>query len=223
MQPKQAIAGLIAGLIILLGAAGVYIYSQNKPSQNQPNSTVTTTEKNAQESMENSLSSLLQSGKTQQCSFSYTDSDGNKSEGIAYITKDKMRTDVTITEDVKESNIYVIRNGNDNYIWGSEFPAGTGLKMTLDIDDFETSEDSKKYFDPTKKVDYDCSSWTADSSVFSPPQNIKFSNLSEMIQSMMNESTKPTGTKTSPAASNCSICNSLTGDAKTVCLSELGC
>lgn len=213
MQNKQAIIGIVAAVVILLGAGGVFIYTQNKSPKPQPNSTTTTTEeKNTQSSMSGSLSSLLKSGKTQQCNFSYTDSDRSSTQGVAYIASDKIRTDLTINSKAKESNVYVIRNGNDNYIWGSEFPNGTGLKMTLAIDEFETSEDSKKYFDPTKKVDYECNSWTADSSVFVPPSNVKFSDLSQMMQAA-----------SSPSASNCSVCNSLTGETKRACLTQLGC
>lgn len=134
-----------------------------------------------------------------------------------------MRTNVIITSDNKQSNIYVIRDGDTNYIWGSEFPDNSGIKMTLNLDEFETSEDSKKYFDPTRKVDYKCNAWTANTAIFIPPSNIKFSDLSEMIQSMMKVSVTPTSLQTSPSASNCSICNSLTGEAKDACLQQLGC
>ena len=221
MQNKQAIFGIIAAVVILLGAGGVFLYSRNKPAQPQPNSTtVQTSQENTQSSMSGSLASLLKSGKTQQCTFSYSDSNGN-TRGTAYIASDKMRTDLTIISNGKQSNVYVIRNGDDNYIWGSEFPDNAGLKMKLSIEEYENNTDSRKYFDPTKKVDYDCSGWTLDSSVFTPPSNVKFSDLSQMIQSMMGTTKTPTGAV--QPTSQCSVCNSLTGDAKTACLQQLGC
>lgn len=224
MQTKQAIIGIVAAIVILFGAGGVFLYSQNKSPQPQPNSTTTATDQeNKKSSMSDSLTSLLKSGKTQKCTFSSQDIGGGNTQGTAYLTTDKMRTDLTITSSDKTSMVYVIRNGDDNYIWGSEFPNSTGLKMTLSIDEYESNSDSREYFDPTKKLDYDCSGWTVDSSVFVPPSNIKFSDLSSMMQGMMKSETKPTGAAPSSSASNCSVCNSLTGSAKTSCLAQLNC
>ncbi len=212
MQNKQAIIGIVAAAVILLGAGGVFLYSKNKPAP-QPSSTSTTTEQTkTQSSMNDSLSSLLKSGKTQQCTFSYDDQSGSTTDGVAYINGNLMRTDVNTTVDGKQSSVYVIRSGDENYIWGSAFPNNTGMKMTLSIEDYESNTDSKQYFDPTKKAEYDCRDWTPDSSVFTPPTNVKFQDFSAMMQAA-----------SSPSASNCSICNSLTGDAKNACLSQLGC
>ncbi len=223
MQNKQALIGIVAAAIILLGAGGVFLYSKNKPAA-EPSSTTSATEQTKTESsMSDSLSSLLKSGKTQQCTFSYTDPNGDSTQGVAYITAEKIRTDLTINSNGKESNVYVVRNGDDNFIWGSEFPNNTGLKMTLSIEDYESNTDSKEYFDPTRKVDYDCSGWTPDSTKFTPPANIKFQDLSAMMQNLIKTTVKPSGAATTPSASNCSVCNSLTGDAKNVCLQQLGC
>lgn len=224
MQNKQALIGIAAAVIILLGAGGVFLYSQNKSPKPQPNTTTSqTAQENTEPSVSNSLTSLLKSGKTQQCSFSSDDLGGGSTKGVVYVTGNKMRSDVTISTAEKESSISVIRNGDDNYIWGSEFPNSTGIKMTLSLDEYasDSGSDSKKYFDPTKKVDYDCSGWTVDSFVFNPPSNIKFSDFSAMMESMMKISKTPTGGTGN--SSQCSVCNSLSGDAKTACLSQLNC
>ena len=220
MQGKQAIIGIIAAIVILLGAGGVFLYSQNKNPE--PNTTVATEESNEETSMENNLASILKSGKTQQCTFTYADESGNNTNGTAYISGDQMRTDVTSTTSNKSSTIYVIRNGDDNYIWGSDFPNSTGLKMTMSIDEYASNEESKKYFDPNLNAQYDCSEWTADEAIFTPPTNIKFQDLSSMIKGMIQGASK-TPTAGAGSTSECSICNSLTGDAKTACMKQFSC
>lgn len=216
MQNKQALIGIIAAAIILIGAGGVFLYSQNKPDTKQPNTTVA--DQQQAPVAGNTLGDLLKSGKTQKCDFSYEDENG-KSEGVTYISGDNMRTDINITEGGKTSTIYVVRNGDDSYIWGTGFPNNTGLKMTISVDEFLNDESSKKYIDPGKDVDYKCSAWVADSTILTPPSNIKFNDLSGF---MGGTTTSPTsGSQT--GSSQCSVCNSLTGENKTMCLQQLGC
>lgn len=218
---KQAIIAVVVAVVIVLGAGGAFLYSKNKPAS-QPNSTTATQSANEESSMSSDLTSILKSGKTQQCSFSYDEQNGNSTSGVTYLSSDKMRTDINSTTNGKSSTIYVIRNGDDNYIWGSEFPNNTGMKMTMSIDEYASNTDSKKYFDPTKKIDYSCSGWTIDSSVFTPPSNVKFQDFSAMIEGVMKAVSKtPTGAQGN--SEQCNICNSLTGDAKTTCRTQLNC
>lgn len=221
VQNKQAIIGIAAAVIILVGAVGVYFFTQ-KNKEIQPNTTTATQKTNEESSMESDLTSILKSGKTQQCTFSYTDEKENTTSGNAYMTGSQMRTDVNSSVNGKSSSIYVIRNGDDNYIWGSDFPNNTGLKMTLSIEEYASNEDSKKYFDPNLKADYKCKDWTVDSTMFSLPANIKFQDIGALMKSVIQGASKtPTGTTGS--TSECSICNSLTGDAKTACIKQFSC
>lgn len=224
MQNKQALIGIIAAAIILLGAGGVFLYTQNKPASNQPSSTTTVgdEESTKETTMSNSLTDLLSSGKTQKCTFSYSDENGG-TEGTVYVNNQNMRADLNITTaDKKVSQMNMIRKGDDSYVWGGGFPGGTGLKMTLSAEELSGNEEINKSFDTSKKADYDCSGWTVDSTVFVPPSNIKFQDLSGMMQGAINSETKPSGTTNSTGA-NCSVCNNLTGDAKATCMSSLGC
>lgn len=217
MQNKQAIIGIVAAAVILIGAVGVFLYSRNNKNS-EPN-TIASNQTQDQTAMESDLTSILKSGKTQQCTFNYSDENGYSVNGTAYIAGTQMRTDVQNSINGKSSTIYVIRDGDDNYIWGSDFPNNTGIKMTMSIDEYTTNEDSKKYFDPNIKADYDCKGWTKDNSKFTPPANIKFQDLSVMMKDVMQGASNiPTG-----GQSECSICNSLTGDAKSACMKQFSC
>lgn len=209
MQNKFALIGITAAVIILIGGGMLLFLNKNKTSAPINNSTSVMEEKKEETTVENDIQGLLSSGKTQQCSFSSSGEFG-ETKGTVYVTSGKIRADITTTADKKTTQINIIRVGDDNYIWGGAFPKETGLKMTLTSDEFMKDEESKKYFDPSKKVYYKCDSWILDSSVFNPPTKVKFQDLSKMME------------KINPS-SQCSLCSSLTGDAKTACMTSFNC
>lgn len=217
MQNKQAIIGIIAAAIILVGAGGAFLYSKNNPKPTDSN----TTKALDQESMstKNNILGLLKSGKTQKCTFAYDDPESGSTEGIVYLTGNQMRSDISMTTDGKSSAINMIRNGDDTYIWGSSIPNNMGIKMTISQDELISDTSSKDYLDVTQEVDYKCDAWTVNSTVFSLPTNIKFTDISEVMQDAIKAKPSTTG---SPS-SQCSICSSLSGEAKDTCLSSLNC
>ncbi len=219
VQNKQAIIGIATAVIILLGAGGVFLYSKTGSRQSVQNTPSPTKAQKQELKTGNSIIGILKLGQTQQCSFKSEEEDISTS-GIVYLDKKNLRADLTITEDNKKSAISMIRKGDDNYIWGTSFPNNAGVKMTLSADEFAKDEDTKDYFDPNKKVDYNCKPWIADSGMFNPPSNIKFQNLSEMMKGLISPNASQS---TQSSSSSCSVCNSLTGDSKTACLTSLNC
>lgn len=217
MQNKQAIIGIIAAFIILVGAGGAFLYSKSSPKSTDSNTTKALDQKNT--SAKNNILGLLKSGKTQKCTFSSEDPNSGSTERTVYLTGNQMRSDISMTINGKSSAINMIRNGNDTYIWGSSIPNNMGIKMTISQDDLISDTASKNYLDVTQKVDYKCESWTVNSTVFSLPTNIKFSDISGVMQDAIKAKPSTTG---SPS-SQCSICNSLVGEAKTACLSSFNC
>lgn len=183
------IAGIVIAAIILLGLGGFLFLGKNGTSKNQvaqitPTPTVT---ENA--TAQNSLLDLLTGGKTQSCTFSYAGTDGAKTAGTIYISGTKMRGDIsTTTTSNKESKITMIRDGDTTYVWGSDLP--TGIKMTVSADDLKTNTQANQYLNTTQKTNYKCSPWSVDSSMFSVPTNIKFTDISSMMKGIVS----PTGT-----------------------------
>ncbi len=221
MRNKQAIIGIIAAFVILFGAIGVFALNRTKIPE--PNSTINTATKETKNPA-STLASIIGSGKTQKCSFS-SKNESSQTKGTAYLSGKKLRTDLSTQVNGKTSMVYVIRNGDENYIWGTEFPNNTGMKITMSMDEMmgksDTSNEAQKYFDANMDVDYKCENWNVDEKILTPPTNIKFQDLSEMMQMMLKNVSK---TPTSSTGSNeCSICNSLTGDAKSACLKQFKC
>lgn len=183
------IAGIIVAVIILLGLGGFLFLGKNGTSKNQVTQITPTPTVTENSMTQNSLLDLLTGGKTQSCTFTYAGSDGTKTDGTVYISGTKMRGDIsTITSSKKESKITMIRDGDITYIWGSDLP--TGIKMTLSANDLKSNTQANQYFNSTQKTDYKCSPWSVDSSMFSVPTNIKFTDISSMMKGIVS----PTGT-----------------------------
>lgn len=217
MQNKQVIVGIVVAAIIILGAGGVFLLNKNKPSTSPTSTTSASSKTNHENSMaSNTIQDLLSGGKSQKCSFDTKTSSG-ENKGTVYVSSDKAYATFNLTTSGKTTTSYFIRSGDTFYMWGGSLP--TGIKITMSLADMtkNTSQYASSGFNPTAKVDYSCSEWSADQSLFTPPTNVKFIDAGSMVI--------PSGTVKTPAgsASQCNICNSLTGNAKSTCLNSFHC
>lgn len=213
LKQKQLVVAAIVVILLVLGLGGFFLFSKQSPSaQNQTSSAITGDEKSAM----GSLVDLINGGSNVTCDFnSPVDENGYASKGTVYISSGNMRGDFVTTQNGKVTNMSMIRNGNDNYIWGDEMEAG--IKMTLSTEELtkETNE-SSKYVDLNQKLDYKCNPWGVDKSKFNPPTNIKFTDLSKMME----ETTKMMEDKKIDIDS--SVCDSIEdATAKAACKSAM--
>ena len=109
----------------------------------------------------------------------------------------------------------MIIDGNTSYIWSDD--SKSGIKMTFDASATPSGSAATSpagSFDATANMNYKCGVWVADSSMFTLPVGVQF-----MTFGTETGVTPGTGT----GASQCSYCDSLTGDSKTQCLTALKC
>ena len=214
--------GVAVIAILLIGAGGFLALNKSKTPTNNANGTSNTGATSSGNSS-NSLLDLISSGKTQKCSFSYNAGSGSSTNGIVYVTANKMRGDISTTTSGKESKFMMIRDGDITYIWGGDLK--TGIKMKLSDADLKTNTQANQYFNTTQKTNYDCSSWSADSSVFNIPTDVKFTDITSMQGGAMMEGSQKTGTTVSPQGqyNPCTTCAGLSGSAKTSCLQLYKC
>ena len=208
LKQKQLIVAAVVVLILLLGG-GFFLFSQNKNSQTKTITTENTVNPSTAEKQNamSSLVDLLASGQSTQCAFDVSQETGGDTKGTIYISAGKMRGDFTITDkDGKESSMNMIRVDDQSYMWGGALP--NGIKMKLSTEDLKTNTQANQYINLNTKTDYKCTPWVVDSSKFSVPTNIKFTDLSSMMP-------KTTGTS---GQSNSSPCASITDPTtKTAC------
>jgi len=209
------IIGIVVVLGILLGAGGLIFLANNKSAKEGASVSTSPTPENQQNTPQGSLLDIFNLGKTQKCTFSYK-SDTSSTEGTVYVTQNKLRGDFKVTSAKKTSSMYMLRNGETNYIWGDDLP--TGIKMTLKLEDLAGNTQAQGYVDVNQKVDYKCTPWVIDNALFTPPSNIKFTDLSGY--QIPTQKASPSG---GSGQNQCSSCNSLSGSAKTYCLQQLNC
>ncbi len=203
------IFGAIAVAVILAGAA--VMLTKNSSMTPDNNSTTSTDNEPA---ANKSLKDLMTSGDSQQCTFTDKIADADAS-GTFYVSNGKVRGDYTMNAGGQNIVSHMIVTDKTSYTWMDG--QTTGYKMAFDpetMSDGSTSTDTQKTVDVNKFIDYKCEGWSEDSSVFDPPSNVKFQEFGAMA---------PSGAQTTGAQSQCSACDSLSGDDKTQCRTALKC
>ncbi|MCL5435231.1 MAG: hypothetical protein M1405_02475 [Patescibacteria group bacterium] len=173
---KTLVVVAAAVILALLGGAAYLTLSKSSKTGNQATNATPATQK--QENAAKSFMDILSSGISQKCTFDMK-VESTESSGVLYVSAGKLRGDITTTVEGKKQNISMIRNGDTNYIWGSAIPQG--IKMTVPEKDFASDTKTGQYFNPNEKADYKCSPWIVDSSLFAPPANVKFTDISAMM------------------------------------------
>ncbi len=193
--------GLIIGVVILLLIAGV-AYTQLNKSSKTPNTANTADEKPSTvgEAVKGTIQSLLGGGKSVTC----TVSDETKgSTGTIFVSDKKMAGDFTVKAADKTIESHMISDGTYSYIWTSD--QTQGIKMKIDqikiTPGAEKQTTDQQGFDLNKETNLKCASWTVDGTKFTPPANIKFTDLTQTINQLQ---PKTTGNSTAPqTASPC--------------------
>ena len=198
----------------------------NKTTQEPAASTVNNT---AQPSVEASISTQKSSLKDfmtmttdQQCEFKDSET-GNS--GTVYVSNGKMRGDFISDVNGKQAASHMINDGTTAFIWMDD--QATGFKTNLEaIEKMSGQTGVSQTVDINKPVDFTCSSWTVDQAKFAVPVEIRFSDMSQMMEDAMKR--MPSTMPTSPVASGnsqvaCAACDSLEGEAVTQCKTALKC
>jgi hypothetical protein len=216
---KKIVTIVVVLLVLAVGAYGAYrvVKHFKRPASPAP---VTQTENPVTtETAAQSLRDLIAQGVSQSCTYS-TD----KSQGTLYLSDGKIRGNFNMTivgSDNQTTRItsHMIIMDSTNYLWTDA--AKTGIKMVFDQNATPApaaAPTPSSDFDANAKLNFKCSSWIADPSLFVLPTDVKFMSLGSAV-------TVPAGS--SPAAgsnsSNCSYCDSLSGDSKIQCLTALKC
>lgn len=171
-------------------------------------------------SSQKSLKDLFASGISQKCTFMNNEGETN-TRGTVYAANGKSRADFSSVTSGQTVNSHMIVDGKTNYVWMDG--QNKGIKSTFDPN--QTSEnpetaDTSKDTDLNKEVDYACTPWIPDESLFKIPSDVEFTDMSALLIPSQSAGSQGSQGKNS---SQCAACDSLTGDTKTQCLSALNC
>ena len=204
-MPKQTL--LIAGAIvavIIIGAAGFFLLK--KPAQTPQESTTTQQTQPEESQTKGSIKNLLASGKNETCTVKYPVGE-QMGEGTVYVSGKNLRGDFTMTSEGKTFDSHMIQDETFIYSWLSLSPQGAKMKIA-ELEKVQASPTTESV-DLDQEVDINCSSWSVDSSKFTPPADVNF----------METGTTPTQTQKLDK----SICDQITEpQAKASCLQSLG-
>lgn len=202
---------IVAGVVVV-GAGAYFIFTRGSSHTEGLASGPHTAQTN-----QTSIKDLMSAGNPVACTFTST-AGGYTSSGTVYVAQGSMRGDF-VTEGTAAGTIesHMIIKDNTNYMWTSQ--SAQGIKMTVDAQSTAPAgENQAVSYD--SKVAYDCNDWSPDSSKFSLPSGITFSDMSSMLPGSPSGSA---GASADLKAQQCAACNALVGTQQTQCKAALQC
>ena len=203
---------IIIALVIVLILAFLFI---KKPA---PTTSITQTGNpetatgSGVESVKSTLLDLAKSGKSAQCTFAVSGSEGSSS-GTTYVSGSKSFTTIKV---VSNNGIEIEANSIMDGGWLYSWRVGTTNGTKINIDDIKSQTNPSSSIEANAantSVDYKCSPWTVDNSVFTIPSDVQFTDLTQTLKQL------PTGD-----SKFCALCEKAgSADKVAACKKSLNC
>lgn len=192
MQKKYlGLAGLVSLLLVsavLISGCGKSAAVNNANNQNQ-NQEQDQTDNQANEvvnpSGTYSINELLSMNRPMKCSWKESITQGGEVTNIIYINGKKFYQDVTMGD---VGHAYTVSDGEYIYIWNNFNNAASKIKIeaiptTTGLEPAETQDSAG--LDQSR--DFECEKWTVDNSVFNPPSDKNFIDVTEEMGQAVEE------------------------------------
>ena len=205
-MPKNL--ALILGAAVVVIIIAVLAYTMSSKSSKTQEAPTTAESSQPQQATRGSIKSLIGAGKNVTCDIVYPDGNG---KGTIYVADKKMRGDFTTMVNNQSMESHMIQDGDFVYFWSGT--QGTKMKVsTIATPTPGAAGGQPQGADLNKDVDYKCSSWSPDTSKLTPPADVKFTDLTQMMMQQQKSSPQTGGTHSS-------YCNPLTDPAaKAACM-----
>lgn len=175
LKKNQLIIGISLFVLVILGILGYILYGKTLTANRNSIPTASkSTSKTSQTPIQASIKDLFTSGQNRKCVFDINGPGTKTTNGTVYATGNDIAAVFISTTDGKESKINLIKNNDTYYIWGDNLT--TGIKMTLSTDDMINKLQQSQYggLNTESKVNYNCSNWTPDQTIFKIPSSVNF-------------------------------------------------
>jgi len=207
MQLQHVI--ILCAVIAVVGG-GVWFMTQpdtDRDAASQAPESANATEATAPESESSeivtgvgSLQELLALGDSFMCTYTVTD-ENTVMEGTSYIdgSNNRYRMDGLTTLEGQTGLFGAIVDGEYMYWWGDTPEGKMGMKVPVteetspEMDNSFAASDTQAPFDLQDEVSYECERWTVDASLFVPPPDVEFTDMTAMMEAMPEGMTMPTG------------------------------
>ncbi|MEN9582986.1 MAG: hypothetical protein RL641_940 [Candidatus Parcubacteria bacterium] len=178
-------------VLVVIVAGGVWYFIKNKPSD-IPNDKKETQSSNSEKVAQENIPEFIKSGKSYHCTTAMDLPGGQVGAKMStdyYFANGKMRIEsVMSSPGIQESQkTYMIFNkvGEYVYTWSSGTSMGTKMKQDMELgDEYKKLINDRKAGAPTQYTppDLTCASWQADISLFTPPANIQFQDMTDLMK-----------------------------------------
>lgn len=219
MQNKNVLIALAAVVIILILAAGGFLFLKYSKAPAMPKPAVTVAPTKAPTTTAaGTILGLLQGGKTESCSITLPD---NKGTGDIVISDTKFAGNFnTVSTAGKTIVSHVVSDGTYIYMWSNATSMGIKMSLVAAKNAATNAQNNTQSVDINQNVQMSCGPWIADNSKFILPTTIKFTDMSKFFPT-----TQPSGAAVSPAAgtgANSSPCDQITNPtAHAACVNAL--
>lgn len=181
---KWIIAGAV-GLLVVAGGVGAYVMLTRDNQSNSEQTALVSSETEGATSEQASIEELLTRNASLKCSYSVQDG-ASTNTGTAYFAGGKnMYGEFTNTTKDTTKKAYVIRNGDTQYVWQED--AKTGYRADVSAFTKQVQQQMSQQFDPAQKYKFSCIKWEKDDSLFTPPSNVKFTDISAQTQQLIDQ------------------------------------
>jgi hypothetical protein len=220
---NNKIIGIVVAVVVIAG--GAFLLTRHKGGNTEVAGNSTSagakTEATAQST---SLKSLLVAGSSRKCTFSNADQ-GVSSQGTVYVSGGKFRGDFSAMVSGKTEMSHMISDNQISYVWVDGMSSGYKMKFDANAQANAQSNAQAHAMDPNKNMNFNCGSWSADSSMFSLPSGVQFTDMTMMGasgQTTMPGQTMPNKTNMVPGTTDITAaCANLAEPAKTQCMAAL--
>lgn len=214
MKKPHAMIALIVILLLLIGG---FLFMKKNPGSSMKN---ITSSDSTVDAISGTLEDLFAKNVPLQCTFSSSIA-GQESSGSVMVSNKKMRGEFTTTIQGKSQKASIIQDGQYMYSWSSDQKMGTKLKMESFKGEVAKAQDAAQKNQALalsqQQGIYDCKPWIAQESAFTPPADVAFTDMTQMMEDSKKMMEK------APAAP-CSVCDQVpAGASRDACKAQLKC
>lgn len=173
----------IIAVVVIVGGGVAYVVSNNKTkSNNTAGNTNHSQNYTNEEETTTSIAELTKKGEPRKCTFDMSEN-GTTSTGTAYFANQKMYGEFTITKAGQAQSSNMIVSESTQYFWDGN--TKKGFKTTVQsANSSQSTQTPQQSVDPNKTFKFKCEKWSVDASKFTPPSNVTFQDLGQLMQNI---------------------------------------
>lgn len=173
--------------LLLLLSSSLFLSACTPTQTPSQTPTPTTTPTPTEQTLSTSVRELMAMGSNLQCTYDFTDSQSKvQTKGTTYISGKNFAQESDIilppTSSAVGGKMNMISDGTTVYTWNPDKKATGGMKFVIDKAAKDQAQANKNNVDLDKKIDMKCSPWNVDQAKFTVPTDVKFTDLSQLMQ-----------------------------------------